>query len=113
LRYAAANDNFAPPNRPPTARDDQAATHRNRAVVVDVLANDGDEDGDPLTVAAAGSATNGTVRVVDGGIEYEPRKGFGGIDTFTYTISDGRGGEATATVAVDVGSTPRRGDGPA
>lgn len=112
LRYAAANDTFAPPNRPPVARDDTASTHRNRAVMIDVLANDGDEDGDPLTIVAAGPPDNGTARVVDGGIEYDPRKGFGGADTFTYTISDGRGGEATATVAVDVGPTPPRG-GPA
>ena len=35
-------------------------------------------------------------------IVYAPVSGFSGQDTFTYTVSDGRGGSDTATVIVTV-----------
>ena len=35
-------------------------------------------------------------------IIYTPTAGFVGIDTFNYTISDGRGATATATVTVTI-----------
>ena len=43
-------------------------------------------------------------------IIYTPSVGYVGADTFTYTIADGKGGVATATVSVTVtdGSAPSR-----
>ena len=38
----------------------------------------------------------------DGTVTYTPDADFHGIDTFTYTISDGNGGTDTATVIVTV-----------
>ena len=74
-------------------------------MVIAVLANDRDVDGNPLVVSAAGPAGNGTVvRNANGSITYTPRNRFAGIDTFSYTISDGQGGTATATVSVIVGA---------
>ena len=58
-------------------------------VVIDVLANDSDPDGDKLTITGATAATNGIVVVItDGGgqkLEYRPNPGFTGTDTFNYT----------------------------
>ena len=95
---------IAPPaNRPPIAVNDTAQTPVSTAVTIDVLANDSDPDGDPLTIFATTAPTNGgSVQIVNGQILYTPFRGFTGTDTFTYTISDGRGGTATATVTVTV-----------
>lgn len=43
-----------------------------------------------------------------GTIEYTPAAGFSGVDTFTYTVGDGRGGSAGAMVTVTVGGRPNR-----
>ncbi|MEW6227470.1 MAG: Ig-like domain-containing protein [Bacillota bacterium] len=34
--------------------------------------------------------------------ERRPEPGFAGADTFTYTVSDGHGGETTATCTITV-----------
>ena len=73
---------------------------------MDVLANDADPDGDPLTVTAVGTAGHGTATVVGASVVYTPAPGFAGTDTFAYTIDDGRGGTATATVTVTVRPSP-------
>lgn len=90
-------------NQPPIARDDSATTEENRAVQIDVLANDSDPNGDPLIITAITNPVNGkAVATRRGRIGYKPNKGFTGVDAFTYTISDGKGGNATATVRVTV-----------
>jgi large repetitive protein len=89
-------------NPGPAASNDVATTNEDTPVIVAVLANDSDPDGDPLTVVAA-NAANGTVVInPDGTITYTPSTDFNGTDTITYTISDGQGGTATATVTITV-----------
>ena len=93
-------------NRLPDAVDDAASTSADTLVTIDVLANDSDPDGDPLTISAfdAASTNGGTVNCM-ATCEYQPPAGFTGEDAFTYTIEDGFGGSATATVTVDVAPT--------
>jgi CshA-type fibril repeat protein len=92
----------APVNDAPVAVNDTANTPEDTPVIIGVLTNDSDVDGDPLTITAA-SATNGTVvRNANGTITYTPNANFNGTDTITYTISDGKGGFSTATVTVTV-----------
>ncbi len=93
----------APINRPPVAVDDNAATAVSTPVLIDVLANDSDPDGDPLTIVSVTQPANGVATIANGEISYQPQRGFTGTVTFQYTISDGRGGTATATVTVVVG----------
>ncbi|TVS12499.1 MAG: OmpA family protein [Wenzhouxiangella sp.] len=90
------------PNRPPVANDVSVSTQRTQAVDVDVLANDSDPDGDPLEIVQFDQPANGTVSLTGDLLRYQPDQLFSGEDSFTYTISDGRGGEATATVRVNV-----------
>ncbi|HEX5121880.1 MAG TPA: Ig-like domain-containing protein [Rhodanobacteraceae bacterium] len=90
----------APVNRPPVAVDDNATTAISTPVVIDVLANDSDPDGDPLTIISVTQPANGVATITNGEITYQPQRGFTGTVTFQYTISDGRGGTATATVTV-------------
>ncbi len=92
----------------PVAIDDAAATLTGTAVQIDVLANDSDPDGDPLSVLTVSSAANGeAVLNADGSIAYTPSAGFVGIDTFTYDVTDGTGtSRATVTVTVSAPSVP-------
>jgi large repetitive protein len=89
-------------NDPPVARNDVATTPEDTPVVVPVLTNDTDVDGDPLTVISATAANGTVVRNPDGTVTYTPNPNFNGTDTITYTISDGKGGTSTATVTVTV-----------
>ena len=98
------------PNSPPIAGNDSASTDKHTAIDINVLANDSDPDGDPLSVTAVDtSGTKGLVSInADGTIHYDPNGQFNGLlqgqtatDTFTYTVSDGFF-TATATVTVTI-----------
>ncbi len=91
------------PNQSPVALADSAVTLKNVAVTIDVLANDYDPDGDPLTITQVTTPSTGSAQIILGKeIRYTPASGFTGIATFSYTISDGRGGTASAGVTVQV-----------
>jgi Ca2+-binding RTX toxin-like protein len=94
---------FSPvPNRAPDAVNDSAATNEDTAVIVDVLGNDTDPDGDPLTVTEATSPDGQVTINGDGTLTFTPDENFNGDTTITYSISDGNGGTDTATVNVHV-----------
>ena len=91
----------------PTATADAATTMPDVPVVIDVLANDTDPDGQPLTVSAILAQSNGTATILpDGTVEFTPAPGFIGQATFTYEITDADGLTDTATVTVDVDPSP-------
>jgi VCBS repeat-containing protein len=99
---ATVNVTVDPVNDPPVAVDDGATTNEDTAVVINVLANDSDVDGDTLTITAVGTAGNGTVvDNGDGTVTYTPDPDYNGPDSFTYTVSDGTVTD-TATVNVTV-----------
>jgi 2C-methyl-D-erythritol 2,4-cyclodiphosphate synthase len=96
---------IAPVNDAPVAADDADSTAEDTAVTTDVLANDTDLDGDSLTVSSTGPAGDGSVvNNGDGTVTYIPTPDFNGPDSFVYTIDDGNGGTATATVYVEISS---------
>ncbi len=76
-------------------------TDEDTVTTINVLANDSDADGDPLTVSSVTPAAHGTLFInPDHTIRYTPHLNYRGPDSFTYTISDGRGGEDTAVVTI-------------
>jgi Big-like domain-containing protein len=96
-----------PPNLPPVANPDSATTSAGVPVTIAVLTNDSDPNGDALTVTAVNSAIGGSAAINAGGtITFSPAAGFTGAGSFTYSISDGRGGTASAGVAVTVAAVP-------
>jgi VCBS repeat-containing protein len=67
------------------------------------LANDGDEDGNPITAALVSGPANGAVAFnADGSFVYTPNANFAGVDSFTYHVSDGALVSADATVTITV-----------
>jgi hypothetical protein len=93
-----------PTNEEPSAYDDALTLAEDTSDSVDVLANDTDDDGDPLTVETLSpTADNGTVSCMVAGIcTYTPEPNFEGFDSFSYTVTDGQGGTDTANVEVTV-----------
>jgi hypothetical protein len=90
-------------NRAPVAGDVAATTAENTPVVIDVLANDHDPDGDPLTVVGLTQPANGSAALnPDQTVTYTPTAGFIGTDDFTHTIADPHGATDSATVTVTV-----------
>lgn len=88
-------------NHPPIAQPDFATAGLNKPVAIAVLANDSDPDGDTLTITSFTQPARGTVTRGDNNtLVYLSIKDFVGVDTFVYTISDGRGGIASTTVTV-------------
>ncbi|MBS0658396.1 MAG: tail fiber protein [Verrucomicrobia bacterium] len=71
------------------------------------LLNDRDADGDALSLTgvSATSAQGGSVTLSGSTVTYAPPTSFAGGDSFTYTVSDGRGGFAMGTVNVTVTSS--------
>ncbi|MEZ8859758.1 tandem-95 repeat protein [Vibrio sp. 10N.247.311.51] len=75
----------------------------------ELLSNDSDVDGDTLIIldSLVIDPTYGQVELVelqDGSqtVRYTPADDFNGIATFTYTVSDGKGGTDTAVVTINV-----------
>jgi VCBS repeat-containing protein len=70
-----------------------------------VLANDTDDEADPLHAELRTTAGHGTlVMAANGSFTYAPDAGFTGTDSFTYRASDGRMASAAATVRITVES---------
>jgi cysteine-rich repeat protein len=91
-------------NDAPVAVADAASLDEDTAVTVDVVANDSDVDGDALTIASIVQPASGSAAIVDGRVSYTPNPNFHGSDTVPYTITDGNGGQASATLALEVRS---------
>lgn len=92
-------------NTDPVAQNDAVTLNQNSGVInLSVLANDSDADqGDTLTITSVSVPDQGgTASVAGAAIAYESANGFSGVETFSYTISDGNGGSASATVTVTV-----------
>ena len=98
---------YLPPNQAPVAVGDSATVAEDGSADIAVLSNDSDPDGDAIALDSLSPAQNGSVRKnADGTVGYGPNPGFHGTDSFRYTITDGKGGSATATVQVTVTPSP-------
>ena len=89
-------------NDAPVAVDDAGSISEDGTSTVGVLANDSDVEGDTLTIQSVTQGANGSVvDNGDGTLTYTPNPDWNGVDTFTYTVSDGALTD-TATVTVTV-----------
>lgn len=88
-------------NRVPVAGDDTVQLAEDTTALVAVRDNDGDGDG-PVLLAAASAPAHGTAQLSGDQVLYTPAPNYNGADSFTYTLRDEDGDEATATVRVTV-----------
>lgn len=98
-------------NRAPLATTDGGSTGKDvplSLALTGLVSNDSDPDNDPLTVLSVSpnSSDGGTVTLAATHVTYAPPAGFTGVDRFSYTIGDGRGGVTSADVEVFVASGP-------
>ncbi len=105
--YAASTNSLLQiVNRPPAAAN--LATNVAAAGSVTIDPQPTDADGDSVTIVSVNPAatTNGGTVVIVGGTNliYTATNSWSGADSFTYTVSDGRGGSATGTITVNVTS---------
>ncbi|WP_242542087.1 tandem-95 repeat protein [Vibrio sp. Vb0877] len=99
-----ANLDITPVNDAPIATNDAIQTDEDSLVVIDVLANDSDIEGDDLIITSASvPEEQGIVEIIDGKLVFTPAENFNGNATISYTISDGEL-EDEAQVSVTVNS---------
>ncbi|WP_066043311.1 Ig-like domain-containing protein [Herbiconiux solani] len=94
-------------NTPPTAVDDQYGVRPGRTVILPVLENDSDPDGDVLTASLKSNQPSiGQVQRILNGVALQivVSPDATGSANFTYQADDGRGGTDDATVSLTVRS---------
>jgi VCBS repeat-containing protein len=90
-------------NSAPVALADSASTNEDTSVIINVLANDQDANGDALSATVVTGPQHGTlVKNADGSFSYTPTKDWYGTDSFTYLASDGNANSNVATVTITV-----------
>ena len=87
----------------PVASDDSVTVSANSSIVIDVLANDFDPEGDPIAVDGIVLATHGDVfQNENGTLTYVPDPNYTGTDEFWYWVEDDNGNFSQAHVQVTV-----------
>ena len=87
----------------PDAQDDHVSVDNESSIIIDVLANDFDPDGDVLTIDGFTNPYKGDLAMRDDGkLVYTPFGDYEGTDTFDYWTADDNGQLTRATVTVDV-----------
>ncbi len=85
----------------PVAVDDEVTVAEGATALVDVLANDSDFEGDPLTVELLEGPAHGTAAANDDGtVTYGHDGSETTRDQFRYRVNDGRADSETATVTI-------------
>lgn len=90
---------------PDAVNDGVIVGNEDTAFVINMatlLANDTDANGDKLTITSVQAGLHGTAAIVNGQVVFTPDTNYNGPASFTYTISDGKGGVDTATVNLNI-----------
>jgi len=96
-------------NTAPDAVNDQRTVQKSTALTFDPRVNDTDANADTISITGASGATRATLSFNATSITYTPTSTYTGGDSFTYSISDGRGGTDTATVTITLNAPPTAG----
>ncbi len=94
-------------NLPPVAGSVALQADENRVTTfptANILASSSDPNGDLLTVFSVGPVSDhgGFAQLAGSGVVYTPPLNYLGIDSFSFTVSDGRGGTAVGLVSVQI-----------
>ena len=91
-------------NSAPKANNDLAITNINQSIVLNVLANDTDLDNDALSITGLSAVSGGFASIVSGSstVVVTPSSDSTLPVIFSYSVSDGNGGFASANVNVNI-----------
>ncbi len=90
-------------NNAPILYKDNAVVNQNGSVVISVLANDSDPDGNALSITSLSAPSHGTAVInANNTVTYTPTANYYGSESFLYTVSDGHGGTATQRINVTI-----------
>ncbi|MBW4968224.1 tandem-95 repeat protein, partial [Pseudoalteromonas sp. CR1] len=99
---ASVTITVTPVNDTPVANTDLITINEDAlTLLVNVLANDSDIDGDSLILSEV-SANSGTALIVDNQIQYTPAANANGAATVTYSITDAQNASATSTLSITI-----------
>jgi len=90
-------------NDAPVAVDDTATVVEDGSVIIEVLGNDSDADGDTMYAGTVNGSSDGVVEALaDSTVRFTPNPDFNGEATFTYATTDVSLFSELATVTVEV-----------
>ncbi|PZO84016.1 MAG: hypothetical protein DI626_08645, partial [Micavibrio aeruginosavorus] len=103
MSTATVNITVASVNDAPVAVEDFIEMDQDGSIVINILENDTDLEGDALSVSLATAPSNGSIVInPDMTITYTPNIGYTGADSFSYSVNDGNGGISSAVVSINV-----------
>ncbi|PCK32823.1 hypothetical protein CEX98_05150 [Pseudoalteromonas piscicida] len=88
-------------NVQPVANADSVTIVSGQTIIIDVLANDTDDDNDVLTITSA-TVDFGNVVIDENKLHYTPPTSFIGNATIQYGVTDGEGGSSSSTATVSI-----------
>ena len=91
-----------PVDSPPRASDDNVTSNAGTTETIDVLANDADDENQPLTIVSVTPPRIGEVILTPNSLTFHSPADAHEQTSFTYTIEDSNGGRAQATVYVTI-----------
>lgn len=99
--HAVAENPFSR-NIGPVGIADDLTVNEDTSLVLPLIANDIDDNGDALSVESFTQPSFGTVEETNGVVTYIPNSNYYGMDTFTYVVTDGELLSEETLVTVDV-----------
>ncbi len=86
----------------PDIVNDSVTTKKNTAILIKVLTNDSDADGDALTVDSVDDPQHGFITKQNNAVLYTPDLGYVGSDSFYYGVHDNHGHNGSGLVNITI-----------
>ncbi|MDA1068014.1 MAG: S8 family serine peptidase [Verrucomicrobia bacterium] len=90
-------------NAAPIPTIDEVESIVNQKIVIQVTANDSDQDGDEISIRKLINVSSGSASIMGGSIIYQPEEGFTGIVRIDYEIDDGYNGTSLSSLILVIG----------
>ena len=91
-------------NDAPIVISSEVSVNEDGVVIIDILRDVIDSDGDNVVIESISNPTNGAAEIIENKIVYIPKENYNGSDSLIYTISDGNGGIVTKKLDININS---------
>ena len=86
----------------PDIHDENITVHRGQTILIDVLANDTDPDGDTLILDQVDNPYHGVIQKINGKVQFTADDDYLGSDIFWYGVHDGYGHNGAGRVMITI-----------